>query len=77
MQFFFKTIFTPKHSVHPLLISLYTVKTLLNVQVLKKKKYPPKCNRGKKVKILKKKWGKCKSITIYNFLMISWLRIVL
>ena len=77
MQFFFKTIFTPKHSVHPLLISLYIVKTLLNVQVLRKKKYPPKCKRGKKVKILKKKWGKCKSITIYNFLMISWLRIVL
>ena len=58
MQFFFKTIFTPKHSVHPLLISLYIVKTLLNVQVLWKKKYPPKCKRGKKVKILKKKMGK-------------------
>lgn len=72
MQFFFKTIFTPKHSVHPLLISLYIVKTLLNVQVLRKKKYPPKCKRGKKVKILKKKkWGKCKIITTYNSLMIS------
>ena len=77
MQFFFKTIFTPKHSAYPLLISLYTVKTLLNVEELRKKKYPPKCKRGKKVKILKKKWGKCKIITTYNSLMISWLRIVL
>lgn len=77
MQFFFKTIFTPKHSAYPLLISLYIVKTLLNVEELRKKKYPPKCKRGKKVKILKKNWGKCKIITTYNSLMISWLRIVL
>ena len=64
MQFFFKTIFTPKHSVHPLLISLYIVKTLLNVQVLKKKKYPPKCKRGKKVKILKKN-GENAKVSLY------------
>ena len=64
MQFFFKTIFTPKHSVHPLLISLYIVKTLLNVQVLRKKKYPPKCKRGKKVKILKKN-GENAKVSLY------------